>query len=54
LKIIWSDIARRKIDEIVDNISVDNVEAAIALVEEFESRVQDLQRHPLIMATTVL
>lgn len=28
MKIIWSDIARRKIEEIVDHISVDNVDAA--------------------------
>jgi toxin ParE1/3/4 len=46
MKIIWSVTARRKIDEIVDHISADNVDAAIALVEEFENRVQNLKKHP--------
>jgi addiction module RelE/StbE family toxin len=46
MKIIWSPTARRKIDEIVDYISADNLDAAVALVESFEERVDDLKKHP--------
>lgn len=46
MKIIWSLTARRKIDEIVDHISADNVEAAFTLVGEFEARFLDLKKHP--------
>jgi toxin ParE1/3/4 len=44
--IVWSPTSQRKIDEIVDYISKDNVDAALALVEEFEKRVQYLKKHP--------
>lgn len=46
MKIIWSPTSSRKIDEIIDYISTDNVDAALALVEEIESRVQQLEQHP--------
>ena len=46
MNIIWSPTSRKKIDDIVDYISLDNVDAALALVEEFESRVNDLKRNP--------
>ena len=46
MKIIWSPTSRRKIDEIVDYISADNINAALALVEEFEWRVNDMKQNP--------
>mgnify|MGYP005850358117 CR=1 FL=1 len=46
MKIIWSETAHRKIEEIIDHISADNEEAALMLIEEFEKRVQDLRSHP--------
>ncbi len=44
--IVWSPTSQRKINEIVDYISKDNIDAALALVEEFEKRVQYLRKHP--------
>lgn len=46
MKIIWSPTSRKKIDDIVDYISADNIDAALALVEEFERRVNDLKQNP--------
>ncbi len=46
MRIVWSPTSQRKIDEIVDYISKDNVDAALALVKEFEKRVQHLKEHP--------
>jgi len=46
MKIIWSPTSRRKIDEILDYIAADDVDATLALVEEIESRVQRLEKHP--------
>jgi len=46
MKIIWSPTSRRKIDDIADYISADNIDAALALVEEFERRVNDLKQNP--------
>lgn len=46
MRIVWSPTSRRKIDEIVGYISKDNVDAALALVEKFETRVQHLKEHP--------
>jgi toxin ParE1/3/4 len=46
MRIVWSPTSQQKIDEIVDFISKDNVDAALALVEEFEKRVQHLKKHP--------
>ena len=46
MKIIWSPTSRKKIDELVDLIAADNLDAALALVEEIESRVQHLKKHP--------
>lgn len=47
MRIIWSPTSQRKIDEIVDYISKDNVDAALTLVEEFEKRVQHLKKQRL-------
>jgi len=46
MRIVWPPTSQRKIDEIVNYISKDNVDAALALVEEFEKRVQYLKKHP--------
>ena len=46
MKIIWSPTSRKKIEEIIDYISADNIDAALALIEEFEQRVADLKKHP--------
>lgn len=46
MRIVWSPTSQRKIDEIVGYISKDNVDAALALVEEFEKRVRHLKKHP--------
>lgn len=46
MKIIWSPTSPRKINEIVDFISADNIDAAWALVKEIESRVRNLKKHP--------
>lgn len=46
MRIIWSPTSRRKIDEIIDHISADNVDAALALVEDIENQVQRLKKHP--------
>ena len=46
MRIIWSPTSRKKIEELVDFIAADNLDAALALVEEIESRVQNLKNHP--------
>lgn len=46
MNIIWSPTSRRKIEEIVDYIATDNLEAALELVDEFNRRVADLNTHP--------
>ncbi|MCW9707269.1 type II toxin-antitoxin system RelE/ParE family toxin [Fodinibius salsisoli] len=46
MRIVWSPTSQWKIDKIVDYISKDNVDAALALVEEFEKHVQHLKKHP--------
>jgi addiction module RelE/StbE family toxin len=46
MRIVWSPTSQQKIDEIVDYISKDNVDATLTLVEEFEKHVQHLKKHP--------
>lgn len=46
MRIVWSPTSQKKIDEIVNYISKNNVDAALALVKEFEKRVQYLKKHP--------
>lgn len=45
-RITWSPTARKKLDEIIDFISRDNVDAAWSLVDKFEERVRHLKNHP--------
>jgi addiction module RelE/StbE family toxin len=48
MKIIWSPTAQRKIDEIAEYISADNVDAALSLIEKFDHDVQRLKRNPYL------
>lgn len=46
MRIIWSPTSQRKVDEIIDYISKDDADAALALVKDFEDHVQQLKEHP--------
>ena len=46
MTIIWSPTSRNKINEIIEYISIDDLDAALALVEEIEQRVKQLKKHP--------
>ncbi len=46
MKIIWSPTARNKIKEILDYISEDNPDAALALIDLFEKSVDELKQNP--------
>jgi len=46
MNIIWSPTSLKKMDDIVDYISEDNIDTALGLVKEFERRVSDLKQNP--------
>jgi len=46
MNIIWSPTSLKKIENIVDYISADNIDAALALVKKLERRVNDLKQNP--------
>ena len=46
MKIIWSPTARTKTKEILEYISEDNPDAALTLIDQFESKVEELKLHP--------
>ncbi len=46
MNVVWSPVALRKLDEILDFISSDDVDAAVALVDEIEELVLSLKEHP--------
>lgn len=46
MKIIWSPTARTKTKEILDYISEDNPNAALTLIEQFETKVKKLKLNP--------
>lgn len=46
MKIIWSPTARTKTKEILEYISEDNPDAALALIEQFETKVENLIQSP--------
>jgi len=46
MKIIWSPTAGTKIKEILDFISEDNPDAAISLIDQFETKVEKLKQNP--------
>lgn len=46
MTVIWSPTSRKRINEIIDFISRDDLDAALALVEEIENRIKRLKKHP--------
>lgn len=46
MKVIWSPTARNKIKEILEYISEDNPDAALALIDTFEEKVEKLKQNP--------
>lgn len=46
MKIIWSSIARTKIKDILEYISEDNPDAALTLIDQFETKVEKLKLNP--------
>ncbi len=46
MKIIWSPTARSKIIKILEYISDDNPDAALTLIDQFESKVEKLKLNP--------
>lgn len=46
MRIVWSPTARSKIMEILDYISEDNPDAAIKLIEQFETKTERLRQNP--------
>lgn len=46
MRIVWSPNALDKLDQIVEYISEDNLDAALALVEQFDRIVRSLKEHP--------
>lgn len=46
MKIIWSPTARTNIKEIIEYISKDNPDAALTLIEQFETKVEKLKQNP--------
>jgi len=46
VKIIWSPTARTNIKEIIEYISKDNPDAALTLIEQFETKVEKLKQNP--------
>lgn len=46
MKIIWSPTARTKTKEILEYISEDNPDAALTLIDKFETKVEKLRLNP--------
>jgi len=46
MKIIWSPTARTKTKEILEYISKDNPDAALTLIDQFETKVEKLKQNP--------
>jgi len=46
MKIIWSPTARNKTKEILEYISKDNPDAALTLIDQFETKVEKLKQNP--------
>jgi len=46
MKIIWSPTARTKTKEILEYIAEDNPDAALTLIEQFETKVEKLRQNP--------
>jgi len=48
MKIIWSPTARSKTRQILEYISKDNTDAALALIDQIEEKVEELRQNPLV------
>lgn len=48
MKIIWSPTARSKTRQILEYISKDNTDAALALLDQIEEKVEELRQNPLV------
>ena len=46
MKIIWSPTARTKTKEILEYIAKDNPDAALTLIDQFETKVEKLKHNP--------
>ncbi len=46
MKIIWSPTARSKTKEILEYVAEDNPDAALTLINQFESKVEKLKENP--------
>ena len=46
MNIIWSPTARTNIKEIIEYISEDNPDAALTLIDQFETKVEKLKQNP--------
>jgi len=46
MKIIWSPTARTKTKEILEYVAEDNPDAGLALIDQFESKVEKLIENP--------
>ena len=46
MKIIWSPTARTKTKEILEYIAEDNPDAALTLIEQFETKAEKLRQNP--------
>lgn len=46
MKIVWSPTARNKVKEILEYIADDNPDAALALIDLIEEKVNDLLKNP--------
>tara|TARA_R110002124_G_scaffold277621_4_gene449184 strand:- start:25289 stop:25582 length:294 start_codon:yes stop_codon:yes gene_type:complete len=46
MKVIWSPTARNKTKEILEYISKDNPDAALALIDLIEEKVEKLKQNP--------
>ena len=48
MKVIWSKLAERRIDQIFEYICDDDPQAALRVCDKIESRVYELSAHPYI------
>ncbi|MBP3192717.1 type II toxin-antitoxin system RelE/ParE family toxin [Natronogracilivirga saccharolytica] len=47
MKIIWSPLSLQKLDYYADYIARDNIDAALAFIDEVEDKALSLKDHPL-------
>ncbi|MEX0680292.1 MAG: type II toxin-antitoxin system RelE/ParE family toxin [Balneolales bacterium] len=47
MKLIWSPLSLRRLDNYTDYIARDNIDAALAFIDEIEDKALSLKDHPL-------